>query len=90
MLVWNFPGLYGDLQTGFEPIKFLDTRSVRVGHVITANIVVDLDEYLLNSIKPYISPDTDSEICRICRICSPQGRNSLTFETGVLIGLFGV
>ena len=28
------PGLYGDLQTGFEPIKFLDTRSVWVGHVI--------------------------------------------------------
>ena len=32
--VWNFlgcmefPGLYGDLQTGFEPIKFLDNRSV--------------------------------------------------------------
>ena len=31
------PGLYGDLQTGFEPIKFLDTRSVWVGHVIKAN-----------------------------------------------------
>ena len=30
----EFPGLYGDLQTGFEPIKFLDTRSVWVGHVI--------------------------------------------------------
>ena len=23
--VWHFPGLYGDLQTGFEPIKLLDT-----------------------------------------------------------------
>ena len=32
------PGLYGDLQTGFEPIKFLDTRSVWVGHVIN-NII---------------------------------------------------
>ena len=38
--VWIFPGcmefprLYGGLQTGFEPIKFLDTRSVWVGHVI--------------------------------------------------------
>ena len=30
----EFPGLYGDLQTGFEPIKFLDTRSVWVSHVI--------------------------------------------------------
>ena len=30
----EFPGLYGGLQTGFEPIKFLDTRSVWVGHVI--------------------------------------------------------
>ena len=32
------PRLYGDLQTGFEPIKFLDTRSVWVGHVITLEI----------------------------------------------------
>ena len=31
----GFPGLYGDLQTGFEPIKFLETRSVWVGHVIS-------------------------------------------------------
>ena len=35
------PGLYGDLQTGFEPIKFLDTRSVWVSHVIIANIHSD-------------------------------------------------
>ena len=32
-------GLYGDLQTGFEPIKFLDTRSVWVGHVIIYNSI---------------------------------------------------
>ena len=30
----EFPGLYGDLQTGFEPIKFLETQSVCVRHVI--------------------------------------------------------
>ena len=35
----EFPGLYGDLQTGFEPIKFLETRSVRVGHIIILCIV---------------------------------------------------
>ena len=34
------PRLYGDLQTGFEPIKFLDTRSVWVGHVIIQFIKV--------------------------------------------------
>ena len=31
----EFPGMYGDLQTGFEPIKFLNTRSVRVCHLIS-------------------------------------------------------
>ena len=30
----EFPALYGDLQTGFEPIKFLNTPSVRVIHII--------------------------------------------------------
>ena len=34
----EFPGLYGDLQTGFEPIKFLNTRSVRVCHLIKTEI----------------------------------------------------
>ena len=38
----EFPGLYGDLQTGFEPIKFLDTRSVWVGHVITTDTNSDV------------------------------------------------
>ena len=33
------PGLYGDLQTGFEPIKFLETRSVWVSHVIKYNTI---------------------------------------------------
>ena len=28
----EFPGLYRDLQTGFEPVKFLNTWSVRVCH----------------------------------------------------------
>ena len=50
MLVWNYPGcmeflgLYGisravwDIQTSSWPIKFLETRSVRVGHVIKSFI----------------------------------------------------
>ena len=49
MLVWNypgcmeFPGLYGifravwNIQTSFQPIKYLETRSVRVGHVIISH-----------------------------------------------------
>ena len=31
------PGRYGDLQTGFEPIKFLDTWFVWFGHVRRMN-----------------------------------------------------
>ena len=34
----EFPGLNGDLQTGFEPIKFPKTRSVQVCHVIICGI----------------------------------------------------
>ena len=30
----EFPRLYGDLQAGFEPLKFLETLSVRVDHAI--------------------------------------------------------
>ena len=48
------------------------------------------ETYYNNSMEPCISPDTGSEI--LCGTCSLQGGggDSLTFETGVLMGLFGV
>ena len=53
------PGMYGDLQTGFEPIKFLDTRSVWVGHVI---------KYLtkFTSLTLFLIIVVNTIVCRCC------------------------
>ena len=39
----EFPGLYGDLQTDFQPIKFLETWSVWVGHVINSHTIWSIE-----------------------------------------------
>ena len=81
----EFPGLYGDLQTGFKPIKFLDTRSVRVGHVIIIIIAAKAEPSLEIAGLCVQTAGSDSPLhSRDCKFASHYGKD---YETEVHVNL---